>query len=121
MVRFRSVVLSSSSQPNVVKGSYQWNDYLEKILTKVNESGEGDNRISEYVVPAECFFEAPFVEFARYIVKNLKVEVALEEDTASLLADESISLFWVASVQKVCSQLLMNLWQGYKMKYLGNG
>ncbi|KHN84700.1 MBT domain-containing protein 1 [Toxocara canis] len=99
MVRFRPLVFDSSTKSAVVKGSYQWDDYLEESLQKMDESGDHDSRCSNYAVPAECFFEAPFVGYAPHIVPNIKLEIALDDKSTSFV-DESTSVFWVANVVK---------------------
>lgn len=74
MVQFRSIVLvACSPKTDTVKGSYKWDEYLEKVLTKMNENNDHDSQCSNYVVPVECFYEAPFGEYAQHIIPNIKV------------------------------------------------
>uniref|UniRef100_A0A0M3IA48 LCCL domain-containing protein n=1 Tax=Ascaris lumbricoides TaxID=6252 RepID=A0A0M3IA48_ASCLU len=116
MVQFRSIVLvASSPKTDTVKGSYKWDEYLEKVLTKMNENNDHDSQCSNYVVPVECFYEAPFGEYAQHIIPNIKLEVALNDESTSYV-DESTSLFWVANVQKIAGYRILVRYEGMDQK-----
>lgn len=75
-VRYRSVV--SVIDRKSVEESYSWEAYLEKILVKLDRPDKFDCRCTDYVVPAQCFYQAPFAEYMKYIDSSVKVSSDFE-------------------------------------------
>lgn len=69
-VRYRSIIPVVERES--VPGSYCWHGFLEKILVKLDRAGDVNSRCPAYVVPVECFYQAPFSEYMKYIDTSVK-------------------------------------------------
>uniref|UniRef100_A0A915PQE6 BAH domain-containing protein n=1 Tax=Setaria digitata TaxID=48799 RepID=A0A915PQE6_9BILA len=107
-VRYRPVVPVVDQKP--VEGSYCWDEFLEKLLIKLDRSGSVNSRCPTDVVPVECFYQAPFAEYMKYIDTSVKIEVALFGDYDC--NSEPIKLYWFARVMKVAGYRLLLRYEG---------
>ncbi|MCP9260738.1 Mbt repeat protein [Dirofilaria immitis] len=107
-VRYRPIVPVIDQEP--IEDSYCWDAYLEKILVKLDRPGDVNARCPTYVVPVECFYQAPFAEYMKYIDTSVKIEVALYNDYD--YNSEPIKLYWFARVMKVAGYRLLLRYEG---------
>ncbi|VDN18900.1 unnamed protein product [Gongylonema pulchrum] len=110
-LRYRPVV-SVVEQRSELKSNHVWAGYLETVLAALRKrkGKPEDSRCRDYVVPAECFYQAPFAEYMRYISDGVKFEVALQGDYVR--APVSLELYWFARVLKVAGYFLLLQYEG---------
>ncbi|VDM19934.1 unnamed protein product [Wuchereria bancrofti] len=107
-VRYRSIVPVVSQE--AVEGSYCWDTFLEKVLAKLDRSGDVNSRCPAYVVPVEYFYQAQFAEYMKYIDTSVKIEVALYGDYGYNAGP--VKLYWFARVMKVAGYRLLLRYEG---------
>lgn len=100
-VRYRSIIPVVDREP--IESSYCWDAFLEKLLAKLDRSGDVNSRCPAYVIPVECFYQAPFAEYMKYIDTSVKVSFNFKLlDKFKLYSRWDISLcfhIWIVIVE----------------------